>query len=156
MVTWPRTPACCAEMTYCVYTYRQGPIEFENKRVVHILVLGLSESNLVLVHCWFNFNLFAVRTVLCRFCTVTKKVKMYTSTDLQTWPHTYTLYRKTIAPPFFTIGPIENVSFKNYWVGSLCKIFHPHKILIYYSWHKSTSFFTQNIYWKVSVVLDSD
>ena len=147
MVPCPRTPACCAEMTYCVHTYWQGPIEFENKRVVHILVLWLSESNLVLVLCWFNFNLFAVRTVLCRFFTVTKKVKMYTSTELQTWPHTYTLYRKTIAPPFFTIGPIENVSRKNCWVGSLCKIFHPNIMLIYYSWHKSTYFFKWHLHW---------
>ena len=36
--------------------------------------------------------------------------------------------------------PIVNVSCKNCCVGSLSKIFHPNMMLIYYSWHKLTSF----------------
>ena len=54
--------------------------------------------------------------------------------------HIHTLDTKTVTLSFSPLDPIVNRSCKNGFVGSLIKIFHPNMMLIYYAWHKLTSF----------------
>ena len=53
----------------------------------------------------------------------------------------YTKWTAKVLPHLLSpLDPIVNESIKNCFVGSLSKIFHPKMMLIYYWWHKLTSF----------------